>query len=577
MVIIGTALFIWLRADYFLNKRSLDDLRNQLEAKLVRAEEVLRPGLLRESILEIRAATEAFADREHVGITVFDWKGTVLADPRSEIGTYDNQPIRKEVNQVLKEGKSFIIRFSPAMDSKAMFIARKQIEVHETIGSIRVSATLAPLARARNAMMMEIAAITLIICLFAFVPSAMVAWFLAKPINILRKRAERFNLQKLRRNSSVHRQDEIGKLARAQEEMAEKFKHALEETSHESRLSSSILSAMLEGVIALDTQEKIIYMNLKAGEILEADPSESIKRPLWEVSRKLEIRKELEKALKGEVTQPVDIQLVRDDGDLFLKLYISHLFDKDLQVSGIVVVLQDVTKLQTLADHRAELVTNVAHEFKTPLTVISGISETLIDDPEMPDGPRNTFIQKIWKQAKRLTDLASDMLELSRVEMKKDGLKKSVADLRPIFKDTFESFKANCKNTNIVFKYNEPETKMMADIDRQSIQKVANNLMDNAVKYSPDGGTVSISLCTEQGKHIISITDTGIGIEPMEQGKIFQRFYRTDRARSPQIQGTGLGLAIVKNIVEAHSGIINLKSYPGKGSTFTIELPEVKY
>lgn len=573
IIILSIAVFIAFRADNFLNDHSLAEIKTQLDAKLLRVEKALRPGLLRENIIEIREATETIAKIENIGVTVFDWKGSVLADSRDDIDNFDNQPVRTEVHQVLKEGYAFLTRFSPPMASKAVFLARKQEELHETIGSIRISQTLAPLARKRSALMMEIAAITMIFAILAAFPSGVMAWFLAKPINTLRRRAERFDTQQLERNSSVHRQDEIGRLARAQEEMEEKFKSVIKTTSSEKQLSSSILSAMLDGIIALDTQEKIIYMNNKAGEILETDPAQSFNHPLWEVSRKLEIRNEIVRALEGKNTQPVNIQLNRKEGDLFLKLYISQLLDQDQKVSGIVVVLQDVTQLQSLADHRAELVTNVAHEFKTPLTVISGISETLMDDPEMPAGPRKSFIEKIWRQAKKLSELSGDMLELSRIEMNRDGLNRSVSDLRPVFKEAVEAFRNNCKNPDIIFQYNEPEAKMMAEIDPQAIYRVANNLLDNAVKYSPSGGTISVTFSSDQGRHKIFVKDTGLGIEPTEQNKIFQRFYRTDRARSPQIQGTGLGLAIVKNIVEAHSGRVSVTSYPGKGSTFIIDLP----
>lgn len=253
-IILCTALFIGLRSDRILQDNFVSQMKSSLEEKLDRAEVKLRPGLLRESILEIRDATSEFAQSENVGVTVFDWKGSILADSRDDINNYDNQPIRKEVHQVLKEDYSFHIRFSPPMDSRAMFIARKQEEVHETIGSIRLSSSLAPLAKKSMSLLMEIAAITLVIGLFAIVPSAFVSWFLTKPINFLRRRAEGFNLKRIRKDNSIHRRDEIGELARAQDEMAEKFQNALNETSHEKELSSSILSAMLEGVIALDTR-----------------------------------------------------------------------------------------------------------------------------------------------------------------------------------------------------------------------------------------------------------------------------------------------------------------------------------
>ena len=231
------------------------------------------------------------------------------------------------------------------------------------------------------------------------------------------------------------------------------------------------------------------------------------------------------------------------------------------------------TELHRLDMVRREFVANASHELKTPITAIRGLVETLIDDGELPSSTRERFLRKIRDQTIRLSSIVTDLLTLSRLESGDSETKQVPCDLRDVVLASVESFVSTAEEQGIAVETEVPETSMEVRADEAAIGQVVSNLLDNALKYTPRGGRVVARLSREGDEGVIEVEDTGIGIEPKDKDRIFERFYRVDKARSKEIGGTGLGLSIVKHIALAHRGRVSVDSIPGTGSTFRVFLP----
>ncbi|MCG8375374.1 MAG: HAMP domain-containing histidine kinase, partial [Chlorobiales bacterium] len=268
-----------------------------------------------------------------------------------------------------------------------------------------------------------------------------------------------------------------------------------------------------------------------------------------------------------------EVKIIDETGDIFIKLYSKQIvLDGDSDV-GAVFILQDITTLRKLVDMRADLITNVAHEFKTPLTAIRGIAETLIDNKGIDQEKSVSFLKRVINQADRLTNLSSDLLELSRIESREDISFNETHDIRPIIEESFNALKQRAKLKDIEFICEHSEDLLNVVCDSHSIMQIVDNLLDNAIKYTESGGTVRIKAFREGRNVIIEVHDSGRGIDSSELERVFERFYRIKDAHTPENGGTGLGLAIVQSIVNSHEGKVEVESTPGSGSVFRISIP----
>ncbi len=232
-----------------------------------------------------------------------------------------------------------------------------------------------------------------------------------------------------------------------------------------------------------------------------------------------------------------------------------------------------MSELHRLEQIRRDFVANVSHELKTPIAAVRGLVETVIDDPKMTDEDRERFLAKIRNQSMRLSSIVTDLLTLSQLESGNGMLETELLDLCEVVRSTVTSLAQTAEARNIRVEVRLPEDPVRLLGDEDALSQVTSNLLDNALKYSPRDAEVWIRLRQENGKAVIEIQDRGVGIEPRDRDRIFERFYRVDKARSRELGGTGLGLSIVKHIVLAHGGAVDVESSPGAGSTFRVFLP----
>ena len=336
---------------------------------------------------------------------------------------------------------------------------------------------------------------------------------------------------------------------------------------------------MVEGVAAIDTEERLISLNRAAAKLLSLDPKRVIGRPIQEVVRNAALQTLVAEALNppsdatpsaGELTLRLDPDTTTDDRHLSAQA--SAVRDAEGRRVGAVVVLHDVTRLRRLESVRRDFVANVSHEIKTPISAIKAAVETLAEDPAMPDGPRASFTGIIARQAERLDAIVEDLLSLTRLEQDETVVVDDLEahDVRPVIHAACETCHAKAMEKSIGFEVDaEP---VAARVVPTLLEQALVNLIDNAIKYSPEATTVRITAAAQGERVVVAVADQGRGIEPEHLPRIFERFYRTDRARSRQLGGTGLGLSIVKHITETLGGKASVQSRPGRGSTFSLSL-----
>jgi len=339
----------------------------------------------------------------------------------------------------------------------------------------------------------------------------------------------------------------------------------------------AVLGSMIEGVLAIDARQRIVSINHGAAELLGLDPEKSLRRPLQEVVRNPDLRRFALLAI--DCREPVEDDLViRGARDRTIRLRGTALRDVSGE-GGAVIVLNDVTDIQRLENVRRDFVANVSHELKTPVASIKGFVETLLDGAADNPADNRRFLEIVGRQAERLEAIIEDLLALSRIEQSEGAgnlplervhvlavLSAAVADCRPRARERGVTIDVECDGM------------LEADVNPALLEQAVINLVDNAVKYSDSDDTIWVSAAADPGGSDgpatrIVVRDEGCGIEPEHLPRLFERFYRVDKARSRKLGGTGLGLSIVKHIVQAHGGSIAVESTPGVGSTFTIELP----
>lgn len=505
-------------------------------------------------------------------ITVIGADGTVLADSEAAPEQMDNHATRPEVVEALQNGEGHAIRFSYTVDSRMMYVA---IPAGEESGGriIRVAVPLSDVVETNWAIYRQLAILVVVISIVAALLSWAVSRRVMRPLIALKTGAARFARGDFSDPLPVPDSEEIGSLAEALNEMARQCADRIQAMEQQRNEQDAVFSSMMEGVLAVDSDLRIISMNETASNLLHVDPNTIKGRPILEAVRNMPLHDLANSALRSQ--DPVEAELmVGQRAPRLLKAQGAVLRNGNGKAMGAVIVLNDITRLRRLEEVRQDFVANVSHELKTPITSIKGFVETLLDDPDpSPDNTRR-FLQIIEKQANRLDAIIEDLLSLSRLEQSKGAvsLKIERAPVLPIIDAAVELCQHQADARAIRIQVECP-TDLAAHVNPPLLEQGLVNLINNAVKYSDDGQAVFVHAYGEGEQLMIEVIDEGSGIHANELDRIFERFYRIDKARSRDQGGTGLGLSIVKHIAQVHSGSVSVSSTPGEGSTFTLHLP----
>jgi two-component system phosphate regulon sensor histidine kinase PhoR len=396
------------------------------------------------------------------------------------------------------------------------------------------------------------------------------AWGLSRRIRRLEGFSHRVAGGDFRPFEGEGRGDELDDLARAFNATATRLAETIRVLSDERNREATILGSMIEGVAVISARERVLYSNRAFSQILDLEGVTVEDRPLIEVVRHSGLLAVIREALSGEKQESSEIVVGTVRPRSFA---VTAAPVRAGEASGAVLVLHEISELRRLERVRQDFVANVSHEFRTPLTAIQGFAETLLGGALEDPANRRRFVEIIRDHAARLARLTEDLLELSRIEAGELKLEFQPVSVQQLVGSCAETvgMKAKAKNLEVELAIPEGLPKVRGDANR--LQEVLQNLLDNAVQYTPPGGRVAASAAVSDGQVVITVADTGIGIPQAEQSRIFERFYRVDAARSREAGGTGLGLSIARHIVEAHGGRIWVESAVGEGSRFHFSIP----
>jgi two-component system phosphate regulon sensor histidine kinase PhoR len=375
------------------------------------------------------------------------------------------------------------------------------------------------------------------------------------------------------RRIHVDSEDEIGALASTINHLGESLGRRVDEIRRDRNETLSILASMTEGVIAVDQDERIVHLNDAAAAMLRIDADACIGMHFWEAVRVSEICSLVTRVVRDQETADLEIKTSVALGGRELEMHGNRMHSPDGGTAGAVLVVRDVTELRRLEKIRTEFVSNVSHELKTPLTVISGLVESILNDPEMEEATRQRFMMRVHAQAQRLSDLVRDLLSLSRAERLVPRKDLQIIDLRASLRESIGGIEPLTEEKGLTLKVDLPSTALPVRADMESLRQIFDNLLSNACRYTAKGGSIEVTAREADGQISVAIADTGIGIDERQQARVFERFYRVDSARSRELGGTGLGLAIVKHVAHGLGGDVQLKSEPGVGSVFTVRIP----
>jgi two-component system phosphate regulon sensor histidine kinase PhoR len=341
---------------------------------------------------------------------------------------------------------------------------------------------------------------------------------------------------------------------------------------HDKEQLRAILSGMVEGVIAVDERGRVLFANDRAGRLLSFDPNSVVKSPLFEVAREPGFREVVEKGLASSDAHREELEW-KGPPPRTLAVYVSRFPGHGMP--GAVVVLHDTTDVRAAERMRQDFVANVSHELKTPLTVIKSSVEALADGAVEEPEARDMFLGQMTREADRLHDLIQDLLSLARIESGNLALEAKSIPLGRAITDCVERHhtRAEIKTLTMVEKPPADAREVMVWADADALRQVLDNLVDNAIKYTPNGGRITVRWSAAPDAVIFEVEDTGVGIPQEDLPRVFERFYRVDKARSRSMGGTGLGLSIVKHLVQAMKGQVRVASTVGKGTTFRVSLP----
>ena len=551
----------------------LDQTANDLEVRAILLEPQIIAYLSPLDAPSVDAVCKAMGRKSATRYTVILPSGEVIGDSRESPRQMDNHARRPEIVRALTGATGQSIRYSNTLLQSMMYVARPIEKNDRIMAVIRASIPTTFIERELKLIRLKIAMGGLLIALLAAGISLLISRRITRPIVAMKKSAGHFADGDFSHRLAAPESEEMAGLAEALNQMASQLDNRIKTIISQRNELETVLSSMMEGVVAINNKERIISMNQTAADLFECDPARDQGRDIGEVVRNLPLQQFIRKGISDGKPNEDDIVLYQN-GERTLNLKSSPLLDAAKEQIGTLVVINDVTQLRRLENMRKDFVANVSHEIKTPLTAIKGFVETLhqgsVESPEETE----RFLGIVNKHADRLNSIIEDLLALSRIEQEDESnaLQLEKGYIRDVFQSAVQICRSKAEEKNIDIGF-DCDPNITAQFDPSLLEQAVVNLLDNAIKYSGPDSSINLNAGRNDFEVIISVKDHGGGIAQKHLNRLFERFYRVDKARSRQLGGTGLGLAIVKHIAQAHGGHVAVESTLGRGSIFSIHLP----
>lgn len=553
-------------------QNTMEQIHDSLAVRSALLVQVAAPALVAGHYPKLQQTITQLGKDTDSRLTIIGADGSVLADSREQPQGMDNHARRPEVVDAKNKGKGTAVRVSDTLNLQMIYMALPVIADAQLMGYVRVSLPLNVIDNRLTQLRITIFICGLIAAGLALVVGFYFAKHFSDPLRRMIQAAQAISQGDYNRRIRIRQSDEMGKLADAFNRMAKTCAERVIDITTERDRLEKILTGMAEGVIGVDEQQNIVHINQAAATLLGVSKEACIGKRIWGHIRIDEITQALEQALSSHAVVRTRMHMASIGSECIVDIYVAALGTRVDEVAGAVIVLNDISELDRLERVRRDFVANASHELKTPITAIRGFTETLLDDHSMEEDVRQRFIEKIHEQNLRLSALVTDLITLSRLESD-HSQRLHCFDLLEVVNQSVTCVSTICREEQLALTVESPDKPILIDADKQLIGQMIDNLIGNAIKYTPAGGSIVVHIEHDDAHVVLTVSDTGIGIGPEHQQRVFERFYRIDKARSRQLGGTGLGLSIVKNIVEQHGGHVSLHSAVGRGSVFTVTLP----
>ncbi len=539
--------------------------------------EVLKHPIDQGNPAEIQQLVSELGEKTGVRVTVIARDGRVLGDSTRNPAEMENHSDRPEIREAISNDIGESSRYSETLQKQMSYVA---VPYRDGSGQIRaVIRTSLPLSSLENAIH-PIEKKVIYLGTALTVLAIFLSLALSKTITISLRGIMNISEELAKGNLNVSipvagRKNELSTISAALNRMAQKLNELFKQLSREKNQLEAVLSAMSEGVMVVSHEGRVIIINnaLKKMFNLKEDPT---RKPYWEILRNRELTKLVESVLENWMPDSREIFYLYPDE----KYYFVNVIPLDSPDKELIVVMFDITDFKRLEKIKADFIANVSHELRTPLTAIMGYTETLEEEAyESPEDQKH-FLRIIKRHTDRLINIVSDLLVLSEVESRDSLSKENSAndleeiDINEVIKSSLEALRSKAAEKELEVSFEAAKDVYRVKANRFLLEQMFINLIDNAVKYTPENGKIRIRVSNSDSQVLTEIADTGIGIPKEHLPRIFERFYRVDKTRSRNLGGTGLGLSIVKHVVIMHGGKIEVQSEEGKGSKFSITIPQ---
>ncbi|HKF24862.1 MAG TPA: ATP-binding protein [Candidatus Acidoferrum sp.] len=503
-------------------------------------------------------------------VTIITAEGLVLADSQADPQTMENHADRPEVVGAMAEGSGRSIRPSATLHRDLLYYALRQPSATGKPFIMRFALPEETVVQVLGPFRRSLWLASLIILLLAGGVIVLISRSFSERIERLTAFSQRVAEGDFRPQASDGTGDALDRLSHSLNQTSARLDRTIRTLTEERNLSSAILGSMVEGVLVVNGSERVVFANQSFAEILDLKVPPQAGSGLVEVVRQTELIEAARKVLRGEPR--VESEIVT--GTLRQHFFAATVASvRAAETNGAVIVLHDITDLRKLERVRRDFVANVSHEFRTPLTAIQGFAETLLAGAMNDPQNRERFLGIIVEHSRRLARLTEDLLMLSKMDADRLELEMRRIPVGPFVESCIETSMPRALEKDLKLLVNLADRVPDIAGDRRRLTEVLQNLLDNAIQYTPAGGQIMVSAGPRSGEVVFTVSDTGIGIPQADQPRIFERFYRVDVARSREVGGTGLGLSIAKHLVETHGGRIWVESEVGRGSQFHFSVP----
>ncbi|MBO9053911.1 PAS domain-containing protein [Listeria monocytogenes] len=570
MVIVGVFSGELMKSTY-LNMKE-----NQLEddAKILLQTTNMENLDLDKDAATIQKSLDPLGEDIDARITVIDSKGDVVADTKKDPEKLDNHMNRPEVTDILKKGESvgISIRESDSLGYSMLYVAVPVKHQGKTDGVLRISISLESVDAAVAKLWGNLALIFGIALVIIAAISVFIARKITRPVREIIEVST--DLANHKYDSRIHGKisGELQDLSISVNTLAESLETQMFEIKQNEQRLNAIVQNLVSGVMLINVDKQVIMTNRTMYQIL--GETEITGKPFYEVIKSFALSQLIEATFETKTIQQKEI-ILYFPREMILDASVSPILGENGEITGIILLLHDITQIRHLENVRSEFVTNVSHELKTPVTALKGFAETLLDGAMYDEVLLKKFLTIIKEESDRLHRLIMDILALSRIEQNPVAENVELVDVDEVIEQSARTIFEMATEKNILVTIPEKTSaSVMIETDRDKLQQIVINLLSNAINYTPVDGKVEVKLIEQEAEVIIEVTDNGIGIPAKDIDRVFERFYRVDKARSRHSGGTGLGLSIVKHLVENCGGRIEVESQEEVGSTFRVTLPK---